>query len=72
VIPSDMGNTCLFQSFSSNYTSFMIHMAYEMDIDAYNHLYQMLFDNTCMLSIGCKPMMLSTLIWLKLDQRDLS
>jgi hypothetical protein len=45
----------------------MIHMAYEMDIDDDNHLYQMLIDNTCMLSIGCEPMMLSTLIWLKLD-----
>jgi hypothetical protein len=45
----------------------MIHMDHEMDIDDDNHLYQMLFDNTCMLSIGCKHMMLSTLIWLKLD-----
>jgi hypothetical protein len=47
----------------------MIHMAYEMNVDDDNHLYLMLFDNTCMLSIGCKPMMLSSLIWLKLDQR---
>jgi hypothetical protein len=48
----------------------MIHMAYEMDInDDDNYIYQMLFDNTCMLSIGCKPMMLGTLIWLKLDLR---
>jgi hypothetical protein len=45
----------------------MIHTAYEMDIDDDNHLYQMLFDSTCMLNIGYKPMMLSTLIWLKLD-----
>jgi hypothetical protein len=45
----------------------MIHMAYEKDIEDDNYLYQMLFDNTCMLSVGCKPMMLSTLIWLKLD-----
>jgi hypothetical protein len=44
----------------------MIHMAYEKDIEDDNYLYQILFDNTCMLSIGCKPMMLSTLIWLKL------
>jgi hypothetical protein len=36
----------------------MIHMAYETDIDDDNQLYQMLFDNTCMLSIGCKPMMI--------------
>jgi hypothetical protein len=47
----------------------MIHMSYEdhIDIDDDNYLYQMLFDNTCMLSIGCKHMMLSTLIWLKHD-----
>jgi hypothetical protein len=45
----------------------MIHMAYEMNVDDDNHLYLMLFDNTCMLCIGCKPMMLSSLIWLKLD-----
>jgi hypothetical protein len=45
----------------------MVHMAYEMDIDDDNHLYQMLFDNTCMLSIGYKPMILGTLLWLKLD-----
>jgi hypothetical protein len=47
----------------------MIHMYIEMNVDDedYNYLYQTLFDNTCMLSIGCKPMMLSTLIWLKLD-----
>jgi hypothetical protein len=49
----------------------MIHMSYEndidIDIDDDNYLYQMLFDNTCMLSIGSKPMVLSTLIWLKLD-----
>jgi hypothetical protein len=44
----------------------MFHMDIEMDADDNNYLYQMLFDNTCMLSIGCKPMMLSTLIWLKL------
>jgi hypothetical protein len=43
-----------------------LYMSYEMDVDDDNYLYQLLFDNTCMLSIGCKPMMLSTLIWLKL------
>jgi hypothetical protein len=47
----------------------MIHMAYEMDVDDDNYLYRVLFDNTCMLSIGCKSMMLSTLICLKLDLR---
>jgi hypothetical protein len=45
----------------------MIHMTYEMDVDYYNYLYDMLIDITCMISIGCKSMMLSTLIWLKLD-----
>jgi hypothetical protein len=45
----------------------MIHMTYEKDIEDDNYLYQMLFDNTCMLSIDYKPMMLNTLIWLKLD-----
>jgi hypothetical protein len=46
----------------------MIHMYIEIDVDEDdNYLYQMLFDNTCMLSIGCKRVMLSTLIWLKLD-----
>jgi hypothetical protein len=44
----------------------MIHMYMEMNVDDDNYLYQMLFDNTCMLSIGHKPMALSTLIWLKL------
>jgi hypothetical protein len=32
-----------------------------MNIDDDNHLYQMLFDNTCMLSIRGKPMILITL-----------
>jgi hypothetical protein len=45
----------------------MIHIAHEMDIDDDNHLYQMLFDNASMLSIGCKPTMSSSLIWLKCD-----
>jgi hypothetical protein len=45
----------------------MIHLAYEMYVDHDNYLYHKLIDNTCMISIGCKPMMLSTLIWLKLD-----
>jgi hypothetical protein len=32
-IPSDMGNTCLLQSFSSNSTFIMIYLVHEMDID---------------------------------------
>jgi hypothetical protein len=43
-------------------------MYIEIDVDEdYNYLYQILFDYTCMLSIGCIPMPLSTLIWLKLN-----
>jgi hypothetical protein len=38
-----------------------------MNVDYDNYLYQILFDNTCMLIVGCKSMMLSTLIRLKLD-----
>jgi hypothetical protein len=39
----------------------MIHMAYEMNIDDDNPLYQMLLDNTCMLSIRGKYMILISL-----------
>jgi hypothetical protein len=38
----------------------MIYMIYEMDVDYDNYLYYKLLDNTCMLSVGCKHMMLST------------
>jgi hypothetical protein len=44
--------------------SLCLYMYYEMDVDDDNYLYHKFIDNTCMLSIGCKPMMLSTLIWL--------
>jgi hypothetical protein len=64
--PSNMGDGLIPVSECSNQTSFMIRMYIEIDVDDDNYLYQMLFDNTCMLSICCKPMMLSTLIWLKL------
>jgi hypothetical protein len=46
--------------------SLCLYMYYEMNVDDDNYLYHKLIDYTCMLSIGCKPMMLSTLIWLKL------
>jgi hypothetical protein len=64
MIPSGMGNTCLLQSFSSNSTFIMLHLVHEMDID-YLIVDEMvniskLFDYTCMLRIGCKPMMLIT------------
>jgi hypothetical protein len=44
---------------------FCLYMSYEMDVDD-NYLYQILLDYTCMISIGCKPMIIITLIWLKL------
>jgi hypothetical protein len=49
----------------------MIHMYIKIDVDDedYNYLYQMCFDNTCMFSIGCTPMIIITLIWLKLDKK---
>jgi hypothetical protein len=65
--PLDMGYGLIPMSKHSNRTSFMIHLAFVMDIDHDNYLYQMLFDSIWMLSTGCKPMMISTLIWLKLD-----
>jgi hypothetical protein len=46
--------------------SLCLFMYYEMDVDDKNYLYHKLIDYSCMISIGCKPMMLSTLIWLKL------
>jgi hypothetical protein len=62
-----MGNDLIPMSEHSNQSSFMIHMYYEMNVDDKNCLYQILLGYTCMLSIACKPMMLSTLIWLKPD-----
>jgi hypothetical protein len=40
---------------------------YEMNANDDNYLCQILFGYTCMLSIGYKPTVLSTLIWLKFD-----
>jgi hypothetical protein len=62
-----MGDGLILVSKHSNCTSFMIHLAYEMDVEDENYLYHKWIDNTCMISIGYKPLMLSTLIWLKLD-----
>jgi hypothetical protein len=39
----------------------MIHMYYEIDVDDKSCLHQILIGYTCMLSIGCKPMILITL-----------
>jgi hypothetical protein len=62
--PSDMGNTCLLQSFSSNSTFIMLYLVHEMDID-YLVVDEMinvstLFDYTCMFSTGCKPILVIT------------
>jgi hypothetical protein len=38
----------------------MIHMYIEIDVDDDKYLYHKLIDYTCMLSIGCKPMILIT------------
>jgi hypothetical protein len=46
--------------------SLCLCMYYEMNVDDDKYLYDKLFYYTYMISIACKPMMLSTLIWLKL------
>jgi hypothetical protein len=48
----------------------MINIYIEIDVNDDNYLYQMLFDNTCMLSIGCKPMIIITLTWKNLNTSD--
>jgi hypothetical protein len=62
-----MGDGSIPMSEHSNRTSFMIHMYIEIDVNDDNYLYHKLIDYTCMLSIGCKPIILITLTWLKLD-----
>jgi hypothetical protein len=42
-------------------------MSYEIDVDDDNHLYHKVIDYTCMISIGCKPMIMITLNFLKLN-----
>jgi hypothetical protein len=44
-----------------------LYMSYEIDVEDDNYLYHMLIDYTCMFSIRCKPMIIITLTWLKLD-----
>jgi hypothetical protein len=41
--------------------SLCLYMYHEIDVDDKSYLYQMLIDYTCMLRIGCKPMILITL-----------
>jgi hypothetical protein len=44
-----------------------LYMSYEIDVDDDNYLYHNLIDYTCMISIGCKPMIMIILNWIKLD-----
>jgi hypothetical protein len=65
-----MGNTCPLQSFSSNSSFIMLYVIHEMDID-YLVVDEMenisnLFDYTCMFSIGCEPILITTQTWLQL------
>jgi hypothetical protein len=39
----------------------MIHMYFAIDVDDKKYLYHKVFDYTCMLSIGCTPMIIITL-----------
>jgi hypothetical protein len=64
-----MGNTCPLESFTSNSTFIMLYLIHEMDVD-YLVVKEMvniskLFDYTCMFSIDCKPIMITTQTWLK-------
>jgi hypothetical protein len=43
----------------------MIHMYIEIDVDADKYVYHKLIELTCMLSIGCKHMILIILILAK-------
>jgi hypothetical protein len=44
-----------------------LYMSCEINVDDDNYLYHKLIDYTCMISIGCKPMIMITLKLLKLD-----
>jgi hypothetical protein len=44
-----------------------LYMSYGIGVDDDNYLYHKLVDYTCMISIGCKPMIMITLNWVKLD-----
>jgi hypothetical protein len=62
--PSDMSDGLFAESIRSNSTFIMLYLVHEMDID-YLVVDDMiniskLFYYTCMLRIGCKPMMLIT------------
>jgi hypothetical protein len=44
-----------------------LYMSYEIDVGDDNYLYHKLIDYTCMFSIRCKPIIIISLTWLKLD-----
>jgi hypothetical protein len=46
--------------------SLCLYLYHVIDDEENRYLYQILFDYTCMLRIGCKPVMLITLTSLKL------
>jgi hypothetical protein len=46
---------------------FCLYMSYGIDVEDDNYLYHKLIDYTCMFSIRCKPIIIITLTWLKLD-----
>jgi hypothetical protein len=56
VKPSDMGDTCLLQSFNSNSTFITLYLIHEMDIEylIVDEIINIskLFNYTCMFSIG--------------------
>jgi hypothetical protein len=42
-------------------------MRYEIDVEDDNYLYHKVFGYTCMFNITCKPIIIITLTWLKLE-----
>jgi hypothetical protein len=69
-----MGDGLLTASKHSNYTFTMLYLYHEMDV---NYLIademvniSKLFDYSCMFSIGCKTIMITTQTWLKLVKSD--
>jgi hypothetical protein len=59
-----MSDTCPLQSFSSNSTFIMLYLYHEVDVN-YLVIDEMiniskLYDYNCVISIGCKPIMLTT------------
>jgi hypothetical protein len=60
---SDMSDSCLLQSFSSNSTFIMLHIYMRWMLTTWQSmscLISKLFDYTCMFSIGCKHILLIT------------